>query len=536
MEKYKRLLFEKIKNQIADWFDSEVELMISNEEVYRFLHSIKGTSGTLDLRGLYQVSTRLLESIEDRGKSDWDKKTLRDFLYEIISLAYQYEHFNDASAPLPRGDSDTEHVPLIQVIDDDLSMLILLKDALESKGWMVIAHTDPDKAVAQSYDLQADCFIVDINLEGRDGLEFLERMQRNAQYQLVPKIMISVDNSRETRMKAYKLGADDFIEKPIDMEELIVRVGRQLQRKQYVDNLALVDELTKVYNRRFLSNQLERSIQEFRRTRLPFSIAILDIDWFKKINDTFGHPAGDRVLVDLAHFLKEQSRTSDVVFRYGGEEFVILFPKTTESEAVAVLSRLLQGFSSLIFEEMDETFSATFSAGVIAVTSASQESADLLRAADQALYEAKESGKSRIVSANKINPESRKKLYVSVIDDDAIIRAMLVKILQGMDMGKFTLDIAAYEDGKTFFASGRLEGDGEHFLILDGIMPVMDGLEVLQKVKQTKDSAHVLMLTGRKSEYDISRALKLGADDYMTKPFSIKELEARIQRLIKRMF
>ncbi|WP_026565934.1 response regulator transcription factor [Bacillus sp. UNC41MFS5] len=131
----------------------------------------------------------------------------------------------------------------------------------------------------------------------------------------------------------------------------------------------------------------------------------------------------------------------------------------------------------------------------------------------------------------------KKTLYVSVIDDDPIIRTMLIRLLKVMDLNHFELDIDTFENGLQFFESKRLEGKGEHFLILDGVMPVMDGIEILQKVKRIENgrNIHVLMLTGRKRETDMEQALKLGADDYMTKPFSIKELQARIERLIKRM-
>ncbi len=165
-------------------------------------------------------------------------------------------------------------------------------------------------------------------------------------------------------------------------------------------------------------------------------------------------------------------------------------------------------------------------------------SLDILKKADQALYQAKEKGRACVESANEAILPANKFLNVSVIDDDPIIRTLLVRILQNIDSDKVQLNIESYENGEKFFDSRRLEEDGNHFLILDGVMPVMDGIEVLGKVKGVLNSndVYVLMLTGRKTEYDIARALKIGADDYVTKPFSITELQARIQRLIQRMF
>jgi DNA-binding response OmpR family regulator len=133
--------------------------------------------------------------------------------------------------------------------------------------------------------------------------------------------------------------------------------------------------------------------------------------------------------------------------------------------------------------------------------------------------------------------QNKQKLYISIVDNDEMIQTMLVRILNLMNIEQFEIDIKTYEDGIQFFESKRLEETGEHLLILDGIMPVMDGIEILQKVKRNHLSkqVYVLMLSGRKSPTEIDRALRLGADDYVTKPFSIKELQARVQQIIQRM-
>jgi DNA-binding response OmpR family regulator len=135
-----------------------------------------------------------------------------------------------------------------------------------------------------------------------------------------------------------------------------------------------------------------------------------------------------------------------------------------------------------------------------------------------------------------IRQQNKKKLFISIIDNDAMIQTMLVRILNMMNIDQFEIDIQGYEDGIQFFESKRLDDAGEHFLILDGIMPVMDGIEILQKVKSDlSKKVYVLMLSGRKSPTEIEKALKLGADDYVTKPFSIKELQTRVQQIIQRM-
>jgi len=130
----------------------------------------------------------------------------------------------------------------------------------------------------------------------------------------------------------------------------------------------------------------------------------------------------------------------------------------------------------------------------------------------------------------------KKKLFISIIDNDTVIQTMMGRILKLMNIEQFELDIKAYGDGNSFFESNRLNEAGEHLLILDGVMPIMDGFEILQKAKgDSGKQAYVLMLSGRKSQSDIEKALKLGADGYVTKPFSIKDLQVRVQEIIQRI-
>lgn len=536
IEKYQVLLFEKIKRQITQWFDEDPELdPIENEEVYRFLHSIKGTSGTVQLWGLLHLSTRLLEQLELKEEQSWRKNDLKEFLFELIRLSYEYEHFNETE---PKNEEPCcGDIPLIQIIDEDVSLLILLKEALEEKGWMVITSTEPDKAVDQYYDLQPDCLVIDVDLPAKNDFQVLENIQQHNHKQFIPKVIISYKNDRETRISAYEMGADDFIVKPIDMEEFVVRINRQLQRKQIFDQSVLIDELTQVYNRRFLFDLLDRYIKDYERSNIPFTVSLFDLDYFKNINDSYGHIMGDKVLEDFASFLKGAVRSTDIVFRYGGEEFVILFPRTNAEEASEVVKRLLEEFSAKTFIDNGDSFNVSFSAGIYMVGNPGESSLEILKMADQALYMAKRNGRARVESVNEVLDAEGKTLNVSVIDDDSIIRTLLVRVLRNMEISKVSLNIEAFENGEKFFESGRLDEKGKHFLVLDGVMPVMDGIEVLTRVKNRGHSnqVHVLMLTGRKTEYDIARALKLGADDYVTKPFSITELQARIQRLIQRM-
>jgi len=535
LDKYKAIFITKMTQQLKKLLNKQETEMIKNKEVYGLLHMLKGTSGTLDLDLLFHLVSDLMRKVEER-KGDWTQSELKEFLSKLIEICEEYEHFHEELNKIP--DFRNTEVPLIQLIDDDISLLIFLKEMMERKGWMVIANSNAEHAMEQFYSMQPDCIIIDINLPVKTGFDVLDDIHMYTKHSFVPKIICSIDNSREKRITAYKKGADDYIEKPLDMEEFLIRIERHIERKRTFDQSVLIDELTEVYNRKFLKDSYNRFISDTIRTKTSGTIAIVDIDHFKKVNDTYGHVVGDKVLKEFAQFLKGSIRNTDTLFRYGGEEFVILFQRAIESDVAEVLNRMLKRFSEMIFEADGDRFSLSFSGGVFEINTGDIPLKKALELADEALYLAKENGRARIESANKMKDTPNKKLLnISIVDDDSLIRSILINILDSIEINNLMIDVAEYEDGIQFLESNRLQENGMHFLILDGIMPVMDGIELLQIVKKTsyKHNAHILMLTGRKSEHDIAEALRLGADDYVTKPFSIKELQARLTRLITRM-
>ena len=225
----------------------------------------------------------------------------------------------------------------------------------------------------------------------------------------------------------------------------------------------------------------------------------------------------------------------DTIYRFGGEEFVIVFPNTTSKDAKTRLKKLIKGFSQIEYTHKEVSFSVTFSAGIYVVNDESVTIKEALKGADSSLYEAKRLGRSRVECLQlTLNTYQKNTLNISVIDDDIIIRTLLAQILESITIDNLEFNIKIFENGLSFLNSEHAKEDVSHFLILDGIMPVMDGLEVLQKVKQGKNARKykILMLTGRKSKDEIERALRLGADDYVTKPFDVTELQVRIERIL----
>jgi diguanylate cyclase (GGDEF)-like protein len=538
MNKYLQTLVKNVRKQLEVWLNEQTR--ISHKELYRFLHSISGTATTIGFNQAGEMAKSLMSQLNENEEREWTKEELQGFLFPLISIFY-YEEYSSIDQIFERKE-DLEDKKLILLIDDDTALLMFLKDKLEKNDWVVIAIADPDRAINSYYDLNPDCVIIDIHMKDHNGLDVLLKLKDNMKQYFIPTIMISIDNTKESWIKCYQLGADDFIQKPLELDEYIVRINRQLERKQAIDNLILIDELTRVYNRKFLKQTYDRLVSNLQRKYESFSIALLDLDHFKLVNDTYGHVVGDKVLATFADVVKNGLRLNDIIIRYGGEEFILLFPETNAQEAKIVLDRILSEFSSIPFSGLDgeSEFYCTFSGGVHEINSVDLDMKQNIEIADSALYEAKNEGRSliKVVPVDKIRYH-KKIVHVGIIDDDPIIRTMLENLISKSKFTEgFTLDIKSFKDGMEFFESDwHFKNNEPYLIILDGMMPRMDGLEVLQKLRELRyqERFTVIMLTSRKSEQDISTALQLGADDYITKPFKLLELETRLGHLIKRM-
>ncbi|MFE1245345.1 diguanylate cyclase [Fictibacillus sp. NPDC058756] len=532
--KYQFMLEKKINDQINNW--RETQQIITNQQLYQFLHTIIGTAGTISMHEIAKVTSGLINKLSKEEQKNWKTEDVLHYLEPLVVLLKDKKQDLVLDVPpLQTPLTETEDKPLVLMIDEDIPYLIQIKDILEGSGYSVLVSPAIDKSMAIFYDVHPDCVVLGCSLGDTEGASFLKHVRDTLAHQLIPVVVLSERNEKAKRMRAFKLGADDFMEKSIESDELLVRLQRQLTRRTFLKELLLKDELTKVYNRKFLTDVYGRMLTEHERNKETFSLAILDLDHFKRINDTYGHSAGDYVLTEFSSFIRSFLRKQDVIIRYGGEEFIILMPYTKVSGALLTINRLLDQLKKHVFSFDKHSFSITFSAGVYDIESPLTLS-EAVSTADNALYAAKEKGRNRVESA-QVHAERKRKLKVAVIDDSEIIRSMLESFFKEIDVEKYEIEVQTYQDGFLFFNDDWHKTKDEYLIILDGVLPKMDGVEILQKLRQYPNTSQytILMLTARKAEQDIVRALNMGADDYLTKPFSIRELEARTKVLIQRV-
>lgn len=253
-----------------------------------------------------------------------------------------------------------------------------------------------------------DMILCDIEMPGIDGLKFLAMLQSREDLRGKPVIMLTSHDDLDTKIRVFESGACDYITKPFHAEEVAARVRVHMQIKILQDELrrsnqllqeqAQTDPLTGLCNRRHLYQILSSELNRCCRNQQPIAMIMIDIDHFKQINDSYGHQAGDAVLVGIADLLQNQLRTYDRVARYGGEEFCLVLPETDLEEAGIVAERLRQMVEKTVFEPKQQNCKLTISLGVSAYRGCDEGSLEeLINIADSALYAAKEAGRNRSV-------------------------------------------------------------------------------------------------------------------------------------------
>jgi len=294
--------------------------------------------------------------------------------------------------------------PHILVADDRAANQELLEAILEEEGFRLSLARDGRETLRIAASDPPDAILLDVAMPGMDGFDVCRRLQQNLETALTPVIFVTAQaDDKESVCHGLALGASDYITKPFDPDELVARLRASLRQKAQNDrlrHLALTDPLTSLGNRRAISGQIKGRLSRWRRRQEPFALLMVDIDRFKRINDTHGHAAGDRVLQALSRHLLDLARTEDSVGRIGGEEFVVLLDHAHRATAVQAAERLRHRVARLAIALTPTTpIHLTVSIGVVSsddLAPAIREKG-VLRCADTALYQAKEAGRNRVV-------------------------------------------------------------------------------------------------------------------------------------------
>ncbi len=303
-----------------------------------------------------------------------------------------------------RGTADVKPVsnaptpgPLVLIADDDAVTRAVVETWLVGGGYEVIAAPDGDAALALALEMEPDLAVLDVSMPGLDGLEVCRALSQ-AMPAPPPVIFLTGHSGTDALVTGLDAGAVDYIVKPLNRDVLIARVRAALRSKALRDDLithATRDALTGLLNRRELDARTRAAIAHAQRYERPLSCAMIDVDHFKAINDRHGHAAGDAALCEAATRLQETCRETDTIGRYGGEEFIVLFPEISAPDAMVAAERIRRAFCDAAFTSGGVELQLTASIGVATWDPNMSVPASLYSAADRALYQAKESGRNR---------------------------------------------------------------------------------------------------------------------------------------------
>jgi diguanylate cyclase (GGDEF)-like protein len=380
-----------------------------------FFHKIAGTAhaAELPLLGhLAAVCERAAILAEASGSSQRLLPLLGDGMTGVASVLESHGSVPPRPQPWPLsekgltqpGIGEERVLSKILVVDDDAFSANLIDSCLRSAGFMSSYCCDPHQALETIAAELPDLIVMDVVMPGIDGFDLCRRVRAHPAMQLTPIIFVTRRGDVEQRVAGLEAGGNDYIAKPFEPQELVARVRSHLLRLAVLRDMAIRDGLTHCYNHKYFKVRLGQEISRCRRYKGDLALALVDIDNFKAVNDTHGHPTGDLVLSHLGGLVLASVRSTDVVARYGGDEFAMLFIEAGTKEANAISTRLLERIALHHRNRSAPGDGAAAASALVPITVSvgvtglmpDDTMETLIKRADAALYGAKGSGRNQV--------------------------------------------------------------------------------------------------------------------------------------------
>jgi diguanylate cyclase (GGDEF)-like protein len=394
---------------------------VSAAQLRDFFHRIGGTAKTVQLPMLGYVSMmaeRVLDVVLKHGGPSVSTaaQILSDALEAVSSVLEEHGTSEGGrlrsvrpSPPLeglslPEAVGEGRELSKILVIDDDPFSAALVDHCLRGAGFVSSYCCEAAKSLKVIEEEMPDLIVMDVAMPEIDGFELCRRIRRHPAMQFTPIIFVTRKDDLEQRVRGLEVGANDYICKPFEPRELVARVRSHLVRLANLREMAIRDGLTRCFNHKFFRMRLDQEVARARRYDHGLAVAMLDVDHFKAINDSFGHMTGDVVLAHLANLVMAALRATDVVARYGGEEFAVCMVHAGAKEAQIVCERLRERvaaheFSATSLDDTQKRVPVTVSIGIAEYVNKNDTWMSLVQRADRALYAAKDAGRNRVVVA-----------------------------------------------------------------------------------------------------------------------------------------
>lgn len=288
----------------------------------------------------------------------------------------------------------------VLIVDDDAISSEYCRTILEHAGIQVAILNDSSRIFEQIINFDPDLILLDMYMPNIIGVEMASVIRQHQNFAAIPIVIMSAETDINKQFKMRSAGADDFILKPFKPHHLVDIILNRIQRSRQTKHLIYTDGLTGLMLFSKIKEQVNNLLESCLRYNLEFSVALIDLDHFKTINDTYGHLVGDQILRGFAEFLLSRVRKSDLVSRSGGEEFTLIFPYTSGKNALRAVNSILESYAQRTQHANNQDFKVTFSSGIASIDHY-QDLEALLAAADQALYRAKENGRNNAQLSNE---------------------------------------------------------------------------------------------------------------------------------------
>ena len=284
----------------------------------------------------------------------------------------------------------------ILIVDDDPELANYYSLILTHADMATTIITKPLEVMTSLIEFNPDLILMDMYMPDCNGIELAKVIRQIESFVSIPIVFLSAETNLDKQLTAMSMGGDDFLTKPIKPDHLISSVKTRAERMRIIRAFMDRDSLTGLLNHTRTKENLDISLDRAKRQNTSLSFAMIDIDRFKSVNDTYGHPTGDRVILSLSRLLQQRLRKTDIIGRYGGEEFAVILNDTSEQTAIKVMDEIRLSFSQIKHQSGKKDFYVTFSCGIAAFPFFA-DATNLCNASDKALYEAKHSGRNQVV-------------------------------------------------------------------------------------------------------------------------------------------